>query len=64
MGIIECCSYQIMDSERLQSLMAVDISSGASSQDFNPDSVVYHLSDLGKLFNFSDASIFLFVKWA
>lgn len=50
--------YQILDSEMIHSIVTMGISSGASSQDFNPDSVVYYLSDLGKLFNLSNASIF------
>lgn len=50
--------HQIVDSERLHSIVAVGIiRSGASSQDFNPDSGVYCLSDLSKLLNFSNTSI-------
>lgn len=49
--------YQTLGSEMIHSIVTMGISSGASSQDFNPDSV-YHLSDLGKLFNLSNALIF------
>lgn len=45
-------SYQTIDCERLCDLLAAGIGSGANNQDFNPDYVDYHLSDLGKFFNF------------
>lgn len=37
--------HQITDSEMIYSIVTVGVSSGASSQDFNLHSVVYHLSD-------------------
>lgn len=56
--------YQVIEREILHSLVTVGISSRASSRDFSSDSVVYHQSDLGKLFHLSNTSIFSSVKWA
>lgn len=44
--------YQTIDSERLRGVVAAGIGSGADNQDFNSDYVDYHLSDVGKFFNF------------